>query len=284
MMQRLTRQQTLSGRYVPNDYYATEQYCFHVVTGCNMSGKSTYIRTVALLQIMAQIGSFVPAEYAAFPVIHNIFARVSLDDSIESSLSTFSVEMREMAFILRNVDGKSLAIVDELGRGTSTRDGLAIAIAMSEALIDKKASVWFATHFVDLARVLGERPGVLNLHLAAQSSKTAAGLPHLKMLYKATAGTFGEEEHYGIHLARAIGLPPGFIERAEQVADSLRQTREENRQSSESRKLVVRRKLLLNLYAALLQARDSGSDEALPGYLRRLQAEFMQRMEELDGM
>lgn len=106
-----------------------------------MSGKSTYIRTVALLQIMAQIGSLVPAEYAAFPVMNNMFARVSLDDSIESSLSTFSVEMREMAFILRNMDSKSLAIVDELGRGTSTRDGLAIPIAMSEALMEKKASV-----------------------------------------------------------------------------------------------------------------------------------------------
>lgn len=106
-----------------------------------MSGKSTYIRSIALLQIMAQIGSFVPAEYASFPIIHHIFARVSMDDNIESNLSTFSVEMREMAFILRNIDDKSLAIIDELGRGTSTQDGLAIAIAMSEALIQSKASV-----------------------------------------------------------------------------------------------------------------------------------------------
>lgn len=178
----------LGGGFVPNDYYATEQYCFHVVTGCNMSGKSTYIRAVALLQVMAQIGCFVPAEYAAFSIVHNIFARVSIEDSIEASLFTFSVEMRVMAFILRNVDGKSLAI-DELGRGTSTRNGLAIAIAMSEALIQTQASVWFATHFADLARVLGDRPEVLNLHLAAKSSETSDGLPHLKMLYKATAGT-----------------------------------------------------------------------------------------------
>ncbi|PFH62227.1 hypothetical protein XA68_14506 [Ophiocordyceps unilateralis] len=281
----LTRwRQTLDGSFVPNDYYATEQYSFHVVTGCNMSGKSTYIRAVALLQIMAQIGSFVPAEYASFPVIRNIFARVSLDDSIEASLSTFSIEMREMAFLLRNVDKESLAIIDELGRGTSTRDGLAIAMAMSEALVETRASVWFATHFVDLARVLGQRAGVLKLHLAAETSKTADGLPQITMLYKATAGTVDEQEHYGIHLARAVGFPSSFIEKAEQVAKSLRRTREESRQSSESRRLVARRKLLLNLHGALVQARDSGSEEALPGYLRRLQEEFVHRMEELDSM
>ncbi|KND89999.1 MutS protein [Tolypocladium ophioglossoides CBS 100239] len=232
---------TLCGSFVPNDYYATEQYCFHVVTGCNMSGKSTYIRAVALLQIMAQIGCVVPAEYAAFPIINNIFARVSMEDSIEASLSTFSVEMREMGFILRNVDGKSLVIIDELGRGTSTRDGLAIAVAMSEALIRTKASTWFATHFAELARVLGDRPGVLNLHLAAKSSETSDGLPHLKMLYKATAGIVDDEEHYGIHLARAIGLPPSFIKKAEEVADDLGLKRELNRRSSEPRKLVARR-------------------------------------------
>ncbi|KAF7558757.1 hypothetical protein G7046_g5408 [Stylonectria norvegica] len=275
---------TMSGCFVPNDYYATEQYCFHIVTGCNMSGKSTYIRAVALLQIMAQIGSFVPAEYAAFPIIHNIFARVSLDDNIENNLSTFSVEMREMAFILRNVDEKSLAVIDELGRATSTRDGLAIAIAMSEALIQSKASVWFATHFTDLARVLADRPGVLNLHLAADSSTTEDGLPQIMMLYKATSGAIAGEEHYGINLARAMGLPQRFIDEAEEVAKDLRQKREANKQSSESAKLLARRKLILNLQEALKQARDSGSEEALPVYLQRLQEEFIVRMEEVDTM
>lgn len=274
----------MSGSFVPNDYYATEQYCFHVVTGCNMSGKSTYIRAVALLQIMAQIGSFVPAEYAAFPIIHNIFARVSLDDNIENNLSTFSVEMREMAFILRNIDGKSIAIIDELGRATSTRDGLAIAIAMSEALIQSKASVWFATHFTDLARVLADRPGVLNLHLAADSSTTEDGLPHITMLYKATSGAMDGEEHYGINLARAIGMPQSFIDKAEEVSTDLRQKREANKRSSESTKLLARRRLILNLQEALKQAKDSGSEEALPGYLKRLQEEFIVRMEDVDNM
>ncbi|KAJ4255775.1 MutS protein msh4 [Fusarium falciforme] len=278
----LIKLNTMDGGFVPNDYFASESFAFHIVTGCNMSGKSTYIRAAALLQIMAQIGSFVPAKYAAFSIVHSIFARVSLDDNIESNLSTFSVEMREMAFILRNIDDKSLAVIDELGRATSNRDGLAIAIAMSEALIQSKASVWFATHFADLTRAFAQRPGVLNLHLAATTSTTADGLPHIKMLYKATTGTVGDE-HYGINLARAIGLPRGFIDKAEEVAKDIRRKREASKCSSESSRLLARRNMILNLWAALKQARDSGTEEGLLGYLKQLQAEFVIRMEELDG-
>ncbi|KAF9765341.1 hypothetical protein IL306_002429 [Fusarium sp. DS 682] len=275
---------TMNGSFVPNNYYSTGQYCFHIVTGCNMSGKSTYIRAVALLQIMAQIGSFVPAEYAAFPMIHSIFARVSLDDNIESNLSTFSVEMREMAFILRNIDNKSLAVIDELGRATSNRDGLAIAIAMSEALIQTKASVWFATHFIDLTKVLTDHPGVLNLHLAATTSTTEDGLPHITMLYKATSDATRGEEHYGINLARAIGLPQSFIDKAEEVAKDIKRRRETSKRSSESTRLITRRKMILNLQDSLRQAKDSASEESLPGYLQRLQEQFVARMEEVDNM
>ncbi len=133
-----------------------------------MSGKSTYIRSVALMGVMAQVGSFVPAQYASFPIVHQLFARVSMDDSIEANISTFASEMRETAFILRsilpilqspvnaansrtrNIDNQSLAIIDELGRGTSTRDGLAIALSIAEALVESKALVFFATHFREL--------------------------------------------------------------------------------------------------------------------------------------
>ncbi|EHK18134.1 uncharacterized protein TRIVIDRAFT_194557 [Trichoderma virens Gv29-8] len=270
--------------YVPNDYYATERYRFHCVTGCNMSGKSTYIRSVALLQIMAQIGCFVPAEFATFPIIHNIFARISTQDNIEANLSSFGVEMREMAFILKNIDNKSLAIIDELGRGTSVRDGMAIAMAISEALIDTGASIWFATHFVELARVLADRPGVLNLHLASNTSVGDGGIPQLTMLYKATAGTVDDENHYGIALARAIGMPESFINCAESVANDLRKRRESNRQSSESYKEIHRRKLVLNLYEAIKQANNSSNKEALPGYLKRLQEEYILRLTEIEEM
>lgn len=137
--------------FTPNDVFANEQHRFQIITGCNMSGKSTYIRMVALLQVMAQIGCFVPAEYASFPIIQQLFVRMSTDDSIEANMSTFSIEMREMAFILRNINKNSMVVVDELGRGTSTRDGLAIAIAISEALLQSEAFVWFATHFEQLS-------------------------------------------------------------------------------------------------------------------------------------
>jgi DNA mismatch repair protein MSH4 len=246
-----------------------------------MSGKSTYIRAAALLQIMAQIGCFVPAEYAAFGIIQNIFARVSLDDRIESNLSTFSVEMRDMAFIFKNIDQNSMAVIDELGRGTSTRDGLSIALAMSEALVQTKASVWFATHFIELAKALENRPGVLNLHLSATNSTTAEGLPHITMLYKVTGGTIDDEEHYGINLARAIGLPKEFCDKAEEVADDLRRKREEKRQSSESRRMMAKRALILDLHGQLKLAYESGSEEALPAYLTKLQQQFVTEMERL---
>ncbi|KAF6823373.1 DNA mismatch repair protein msh4 [Colletotrichum plurivorum] len=266
---------------VPNDYYAAEDYHFHIITGCNMSGKTTYIRGIALLQIMAQIGCFVPAESATFPIVHSLFARVSTDDSIEVNLSSFSVEMQEMAFILRNVDNRSLVIVDELGRSTSVQDGLAIAIAMAEAMIQSRATVMFATHFMELAEVLADRPGVLNTHLACHTSTTEDGLPKLTMTYKIQSGK-AEQTLYGITLAKAIGFPKRFIEVAEYVARTLREQREKNRQSSEARRMLDRRKLILNLHANLKQANESELDEpALASYLDRLREEFIERMEAL---
>lgn len=246
-----------------------------------MSGKSTYIRTVALLQVMAQIGCFVPAKFASFKVIHNLFSRTSTDDNIESNMSTFSVEMREMAFILRNIDDKSLVIIDELGRGTSTRDGISIAIAMAEALLQSKALVFFATHFSELANILEDRPGVINLFLATETTITDE-IPKMTMLYKISPGTV-QEENYGIKLARAIGFPWRFLSVAEDVANALRQTSEANQQDSESRKVAKRRKLVLSLREALRQANDSDmDDETLRRLLQRLQSEFISRMELID--
>ncbi|OHW91873.1 MutS domain V protein, partial [Colletotrichum incanum] len=274
---------TLKNSFVPNDYYATDEYRFQVVTGCNLSGKTTYIRSIALLQIMAQIGCFVPAEYASFPIVHNIFARVTTDDSIEANMSTFSLEMREMAFILRNVTDRSIVIIDELGRATSTRDGLAIAIAMAEALIQSRAVVWFATHFTELADVVADRPGVLNLHLATQISITASDMPKMTMLYKVESGK-PEESMYGITLAKAMQFPKRFLEVAEQVAISLRQRRERNKQGSEARKMLNRRKLILNLHGHLRQVSRSEMEESsMRSYLTRLREEFILRMEAIEN-
>lgn len=247
-----------------------------------MSGKSTYIRAIALLQIMAQIGSFVPAEFASFAIVPNIFARVSTDDNSEANLSTFSVEMREMAFILRNMQPSSLIIIDELGRGTSTTDGVSIAMAISEALIAKKATVWFATHFTDIAQAFSSCPGVLNLQLQSQSSIDAAGLPNLTMLYTVASGIVDTSQHYGIHIAKAIGMPRAFVERAEEVAEDMRLAKERRRVNSEAQRASQRRNLIMGLHQALIQAKEAGPSGALPGYLRRLQEEFILRMEELN--
>ncbi|TDZ13869.1 MutS protein-like protein 4 [Colletotrichum orbiculare MAFF 240422] len=270
---------TLPGQIIPNDYYAAEDYHFQVITGCNMSGKTTYIRGIALLQIMAQVGCFVPAESATFPIIHSMFARVSTDDSIESNLSSFSLEMREMAFILNNVDDRSMVIIDELGRSTSTRDGLAISIAMSEALIQSRAAVWFATHFTEIAEVLKDRPGVLNLNLASQVSTTPEGIPKITMSYKVESGNV-EETLYGITLAKAMDFPRRFIEVAESVSLELRRRRQQNKESSEARKMLNRRKLILQLYGHLKQANKSEMDSpTLMAYLARLREEFIEQME-----
>ncbi|KAK1542451.1 MutS domain V [Colletotrichum paranaense] len=286
---------TLKGGFVPNDYYATEEHRFQIVTGCNMSGKSTYIKSISLLQIMAQIGCFVPAEYASFPIVHNIFARVTTNDNIESNMSSFSLEMREMAFILSNVTHKSIVIIDELGRATSTRDGLAIAIAIAEALVQSRAIVWFATHFTELggpgreltqyalADVLADRPGVLNLRLVTQVSTTDNNVPKLTMMYKVESGKT-EELLYGITLAKAMAFPKRFLEVAEEVAISLHQRREQNKQSSQARKMLNRRKLILNLHEQLKQVKNSEMDDSsMRSYLVRLREEFVLRMEAIEN-
>ncbi|KAL8718517.1 MAG: hypothetical protein Q9225_004366, partial [Loekoesia sp. 1 TL-2023] len=279
------REKIHTEKFVPNDAYATEQSRFQIITGCNMSGKSTYIRSLALMNIMAQVGCFVPATYASFPIRHQLFARVSSDDSIEANVSTFASEMREMAFILRNIDRRSFVIVDELGRGTSTRDGLTIAIAIAEALIESKALVWFATHFRELAHVLSERAGVVNLHLEVQMSEAK---DRMTMLYKIQDG-WVQESHYGIMMAKVAGLPVDVIEVAEHVSSTLARNAERKKKSSKSIAVARRRKLILGLREQLKQARDGNMRGRVLGlWLKELQDEFVRRMaaidEEVEGL
>ncbi|KAI0540020.1 DNA mismatch repair protein Msh4 [Xylaria digitata] len=266
-------------RFVPNDAYASEQHRFQIVTGCNMSGKSTYIRMAALMQVMAQIGSFVPAQYASFPIFQQLFVRISTDDNIEANMSSFSLEMREMAFILRNVNKNSLAIIDELGRGTSSRDGLAISLAISEALIQSNSIVWFATHFQELTKILGSRPGVLNLHLETDVSNSPEDRARMTMLYRVKSGPV-QEKNYGINLARAMGFPENFIQIAQDVSQTLSGTIERQKDSSKSRQLARQRKSILNLTSMLKQLMESEMDDAAMGsYLRHLQDEFVLQMD-----
>ncbi|KAK3309797.1 muts domain V-domain-containing protein [Chaetomium strumarium] len=227
---------------VPNDVYSGDQAArFQVVTGGNMSGKSTFIRTIALIQILAQIGSFVPARYAAVPICDRLFTRLSTEDKPESNLGTFAVEMTEMNVILRQATKDSLIIIDELGRGTSPKEGLAIALAMSEKLIKTGSRVFFATHFTELARVLNatKRNNVLTVHISSESTKhgetSQIHLPHT------VAPGPVKNEDYGLDLARLV-LPDRVIKNAEPLKSTM-------------------------------------DDSALASYLMKLQTEFTIRMD-----
>lgn len=290
------KEKIMSNKFIPNDVYATQQTRFQIITGCNMSGKSTYIRTVALMSIMAQIGSLyvdvvlciiasmltsvsVPASYASFPILHQLFARLGMDDNIETNVSTFAAEMREVAFILRNVDRRSMAIIDELGRGTSTRDGLAVALAIAEALVSSKALVWFATHFKDLATIMHERAGVQNLHLAVEMENEQS----MTMLYKIAQGAV-RESHYGLALARVVPLPPGLVDHAAVVAQKLERRMLRKKKTSEIVLKEKRRKLILNLKEHLVQAHNGILEgEVLTAWLKELQKEFINRMTALEA-
>ncbi|GKZ43063.1 mutS protein msh4 [Aspergillus brasiliensis] len=273
------REKIHTKKFIPNDAYATQQSRFQIITGCNMSGKSTYIRALALMTVMAQIGCFIPAEYASFPIVHQLFARVSTSDDLEANVSTFAAEMREMAFILRNIEPRSMVIVDELGRGTSTTDGLAIAIAIAEALVESHALVWFVTHFRDLALIMGERNGVVSLHLAAEVSPDAS---KMTMLYKIAEGP-DTNQFYGLALAKLVDLPPGVLETAQQVSEKLNQLAKRRHSKTKALAVTRRRNLILSLKEQLLLVRNGTMEgEALRKWLKRLQDDFVLSMAAID--
>jgi DNA mismatch repair protein MSH4 len=269
------REQIHNSKFIPNDAYATPQTRFQIITGCNMSGKSTYIRSLALVTVMAQIGCFVPAQYASFPIFHQLFARVATSDDLDANVSTFAAEMREMAFILRNIQPRSMVIIDELGRGTSTTDGLAIAVALAESLISSKALVWFVTHFHDLAQILAERSGVINLHLAADIAPDAA---KMIMQYRIAEGPV-PDRRYGLALAKLADFPPAVLNKARSVSEAMNRLAKRRNSSSHAVAIAQKRKLLLSLREQLFLARDGTMDNAgLRALLIKLQDEFVLRM------
>ncbi|KAJ5676055.1 hypothetical protein N7462_008952 [Penicillium macrosclerotiorum] len=273
------RERIHSKKFIPNDVCATPQTRFQIITGCNMSGKSTYIRSIALMVVMAQVGCFVPAQFASFPIVHQLFARIATSDDLDANVSTFAAEMREIAFILRHIQPRSMVLVDELGRGTSTTDGLAIAVAVAEALIASNALVWFATHFHDLAQILSERSGVINLHLAAN---IAPDVNKMTMLYQITNGPMPDHK-YGLQLAKLVDLPPGVVSVAKTVSESMEIVRQ--RRNSTTRAVIIarKRKLLLSLRERLLLARNESADEeSLNSLLTQIQTDFILKMTAID--
>jgi len=203
--------------FVPNDTDLSSERRIQLVTGPNMGGKSTYLRQVATIVLLAQAGAFVPAEAAELSLVDRIFTRVGAADHLSRGESTFMVEMLESAAILREASPKSLVILDEVGRGTSTFDGLSIAWALLEHLHDtpeRAGFMLFATHYHELTEIALVRPAVVNTTMAV---KEAGG--RVVFLRKVVPGA--ADRSYGIHVAEIAGLPPAVIARAREVLANL---------------------------------------------------------------
>jgi DNA mismatch repair protein MutS len=201
-------------RFVPNDLYLDDvSQQILLITGPNMGGKSTYLRQAALIVLMAQMGSFVPANQARLPVTDRIFTRIGAADNLARGRSTFLVEMTEVAAILNTATPSSLVLLDEVGRGTATFDGLSIAWAVVEHLSSEtKSRALFATHYHELTELADLLPGIKNVHVSAR--ETSTGIVFLKRVETGSA-----DKSYGIEVARMAGLPPTVIARAREVLE-----------------------------------------------------------------
>ena len=197
-----------SGSFIPND---THTHRLMLITGPNMAGKSTYIRQVALIVLLAQMGSFVPAKSAHIGIVDKLFSRIGASDDLARGQSTFMVEMTETANILNNATERSLVILDEIGRGTSTYDGISIAWSVAEYLLkEKRAKTLFATHYFELT----DLPGAVNYNVSVEESES--GILFLRKIVPGAA-----DKSYGIHVARLAGLPSVVLKRAYEILATL---------------------------------------------------------------
>jgi DNA mismatch repair protein MutS len=237
-----------AGEFVPNDTdLGGEDAKMLVITGPNMAGKSTYIRQVALIAVMAQLGSFVPAKRARLGIVDRLFARVGATDELSRGQSTFMVEMTETANILNNATGKSLVILDEIGRGTSTFDGISLAWAISEHIHDQiGCRTLFATHYHELVELEKTK---LRLHNANVAVREAGG--EIVFLHRIVPG--GADQSYGIHVARLAGVPAPVLDRAREILAFLEKQHgpDPGPPAGPIRKVKTGRALMGSLFAAL---------------------------------
>lgn len=257
--------------FVANDCEVDADSFFSLITGPNMAGKSTYMRQVALLVILAQCGSFVPASACKLSLVDKIFTRIGASDDLGLGLSTFMVEMKEMADILKNMTSDSLLILDEIGRGTSTADGLAIAWSLIEILnqeSSRQARTFFATHYHELIDLAKTIKTMRNYHIAVAEENG-----EVSFLHKIAPG--GTDQSYGVEVAKLAGLPPNLISRAEDIMQQLL------RQNYKQLKLTIRKKReeyadQLNLFMPRNQAKESLIED-----LRKLDINMLSPMDAL---
>ena len=247
--------------YTANDCVLHPRRRMIVLTGPNMGGKSTYMRSVALAVILAYLGSYVPAERAVLGPITQVFTRIGASDDLASGRSTFMVEMTEAAAILNAADDRSLVLMDEIGRGTSTFDGLSIAWAIADRLVEHNRSLsLFATHYFELTQLAGKRPEAVNLHLAAVESR--GGIAFLHQVREGPAS-----KSYGLQVAKLAGLPGAALRNAERIMQSLEVAAQEQQQQID---------LFSATQAPLIEA------EAAPAPLSPSEAQTLARLQGAD--
>lgn len=259
--------------YVPNDVYlddTTQQLI--IVTGPNMSGKSAILRQTALIVLLAQIGSYVPAESASIGVVDKIFTRVGASDNLSMGESTFMVEMNETASIMNNLSNRSLVLLDEIGRGTSTYDGISIAWSLAEYLHDNniaKPKTLFATHYHELNELANKHERIQNYHVAVK--EVASKVIFLRKLTKG-----GSEHSFGIYVAKLAGMPDAVVDRAKHILTELEQKNIENTDVDTLKNLQVN-KMQLNLF-------DAPQDPKLKKIQELLEATDVNRLTPIEAL
>ncbi|NLK00233.1 MAG: DNA mismatch repair protein MutS, partial [Clostridia bacterium] len=247
--------------FVANDLILdSESNMIMILTGPNMSGKSTYLRQAALITIMAQMGSFVPADEAELPLVDRVFTRIGAVDDISSGHSTFMVEMSEVADIINNATPSSLIVLDEVGRGTSTYDGLSLAWAIIEYLSTSiKAKTLFATHYHELTTLENKLPGVKNYNVTVREMGSK-----IVFLHKVVQG--GTDKSYGIQVARLAGLPPDIIKGAEKVLENLESKKGETQESIPNQNIMAKTNnpLPLTIYDVISEIKEIRIDRMTP--------------------
>ena len=239
--------------YISNDVYLdNEKQQILIITGPNMSGKSALLRQTALIILMAQMGSFVPAEIAKIGLVDKIFTRVGASDNISSGESTFMVEMNETASILNNISDRSLILLDEIGRGTSTYDGISIAWAIAEFLHEHplfKAKTLFATHYHELNEMASSMLRIKNFHVSVKEVNN-------KVIFLRKLVPGGTEHSFGIHVAKMAGMPSNVIDTANEILIQLEKSHSSEEMTKKAKEISKRNQQLRDFQLSFIQLND----------------------------
>ncbi|CEG80340.1 hypothetical protein RMATCC62417_14694 [Rhizopus microsporus] len=267
--------QILTFPLVPNDIFASLSSSFQFITGPNMSGKSTYLRQVALLNVMAHIGSFVPAEYASFRLCDQLLSRLANDNILsDTNTSSFMTEMKETAYLLQHVTNSSVVIIDELCRSTSPNNAVGIAAAMCEELARTKAFCFFATHLHELTRTLVIYPNVVNLRFKVDVRMDNRDCM-VDYQYKIEDGYLSTEQNYGLQTAQLLGFPKDLLLAAYQIVKELKKNKQTAYTSEKAKEISKERKLLWFADKMLQLDQANLNDEQLLEQLTQLQDDMV---------